>query len=282
MRNVFFAALLLTLLSCTENQDALAAVPATTVKIPLDLSGGRPAVEISVNGGPAALAVFDTGTTVNLIDVLWASDIGLENEGAPPPPFSMDGAFSTTLNNAALSGVPLPPVQAIAMPWNILPGRVAVLGPNIFDGDYVTLDFQTAELRVSSELDAISMGEAYDYGEAPHGLPSIPIRIGTITAQAMLDTGSAYTLLLPLSDADKVPLAAALTEKGRGRGHNGDFPVFESRIDGVVQIGPLSVENPEVRFTDAVPFANVGMEYLQRMIVTVDPAQKRIWVREGS
>ena len=168
--------------------------------------------------------------------------------------------------------------EAMATPWNILPDRIAILSPNIFTGSLVTLDFAASELRVRHKPTAAPAGEAYAYGPEPMVMPRIPIRIGDETVQALLDTGSAYTLLFPLADAQRLPLAAPLVEGGRVRGHRGEFPVFTSRIEGVVQIGPLQVESPEVRFTDAVPFANVGMAYLQQMTITLDPEERRIWV----
>ena len=279
MRNHFFAAIIIAMLGCFSATTSRADEAGNAVIIPLDLSGGRPAVELSIDDHASALAIFDTGSIYNFLDLALAIELGLADEGLPPGPFAIEGAFATTIKNAHSGDIALPSFQAIATPWKILPDRIGLIGPNIFFGSFVTLDFAAAELRVSPKNKTTPpSGEVYAYGAPPFAMPNLEIRMGDQVISALLDTGSAYTLLFPLSDAETLLLAEPLTENGRLRGHNGEYPVFDSRIKGVVQIGPLSVENPAVRFTDAVPFANVGMEYLERMLITLDPEARQLWV----
>ena len=267
------------LLSCMVCEFSFATDSGSTATIPLDLSGGRPAVELSIDGLPAVLATFDTGTMYNFIDSERAEEFSLSNEGKPVRPFDQQGAFATTIRNPRIGDLALPSFSAIASPGNILPNRVAFIGPNIFKGSYVTLDFAAAELRISPKTDALPpIGEAFPYGAPPYAMPNLQLRIGDTLINALLDTGSAYTLLFPLSDAEKFSLAKPLTESGSVRGHNGEYKIFDSQISGVVQIGPLSIENPAIRFTDAVPFANVGTEYLKKMVITLDPEARKLWV----
>lgn len=276
MRKVFAAAVIAV---CAGS--AAAHPPPSDTVIPLDLSGVRPAVEFSVGDRPPALAVFDTGSMFNLIDMERAREFGLPNEGTPRPQFARGGAFETTIVDARIGNVRLSAIEATATPWTILPDRLAILSPNIFAGNLVTLDFTAGELRITRKPAHEPAGEVYAYGDPPLVMPRIPVQIGSEAISALLDTGSAYTLLFPLADAERLPLAEPLVESGMVHGHRGDYPVFTSRIAGVVRVGPLTVENPEARFTDAVPFANVGMDYLRQLTITLDPEERRLWVRRN-
>lgn len=252
--------------------------PGTDIVIPMDMSGIRPAVEFSISGREPELAVFDTGSMFNFVNIELARAIGLPDQGEPTAPFAQGGAFATTIEEARIGDVRVRAIEAMATPWNILPDRIAILSPNIFSGSLVTLNFAAGELWIRQKPAAEPGGERYEYGPAPMVMPRIPIGIEDQTIPALFDTGSAYTLLFPLADSERLPLSESLVEAGRVRGHRGDFPVYTSRIAGRVQVGPLGVEDPQVRFTDAVPLANVGMEYLRQMTVTLDPEERRLWV----
>jgi hypothetical protein len=54
--------------------------------------------------------------------------------------------------------------------------------------------------------------------------------------------------------------------------------LFEGRIRGTVRIGPLTFENPEVRFMDGLRQVNVGMQALRGLTVVIDPAEQRSWL----
>jgi hypothetical protein len=247
--------------------------------IPLDLSGARPAVSLAIGDSPPSLVTFDTGTMYNFIDSDSTREFGFVNEGRPPAPFAQNDAFTTTIHNARINNKPIPAFKAIVMPWNILPNRIAMIGPNIFSGSLVTLDFRAAELRITKKTTGLDRtSHAIPYGNPPYSMPNLQIKIGDRKISALLDTGSAYTILFPLADAKNLELSEPLIENGLIRGHNGQYSIFDSKIAGTVQIGPLTVENPSVRFTDAVPFANVGMEYLKKMTITLDPEAQKLWI----
>lgn len=54
-------------------------------------------------------------------------------------------------------------------------------------------------------------------------------------------------------------------------------PAFKGIVDGVVRIGPVSLDNPEVRFADGATEIIVGMPALRQGIIVLDPQARRSW-----
>lgn len=255
---------------------------AQTTTIPLDLSGPRPVVQLTVNGGPQQRAVFDTGATSTIVNIDSASALGLRNEGPLLAPFDRAHAgsgYQSTLRGAVLGGRALPPLSVPVM-TSPLRDAVAIFSPNTFAGELVTLDFATAELRIAPKsARTMPPGESYGYSAPPFALPTMPVHIGDQTFAAHLDTGSPVGLLLPLAYSEQVPLDGPPEQIGVARTHAGEMPIYRARILGQITVGPLLLDNPEVRFTDVVSNVNVGMALLRQLVITLDPAEQRVWVR---
>ena len=79
--------------------------------------------------------------------------------------------------------------------------------------------------------------------------------------------------------SESLKLAGPLLPAGRARSHQGEYPVFKARIEGRLRVGPLTLEDPEVRFTDVVPMPNVGGALLRKMVITIDSAGRRSWAQ---
>lgn len=253
---------------------------AGPVVVELDLSAVRPTVELKLGEGPAWPAVMDTGAVKTVVNLNRAKEVGFDNEGKLEAPFDRMSAngFQTTIRSASIKGVPLPDISVPAIPLP-LPDHVAILSPGIFTGKFVSFDFAKAKMTIHEKVpDAAPSGEQYEYSAPPLALPTIPVTIGSETLHAHLDTGSAYGLIFPLSFAEVMPLVEPLEESGQAAGHSSTRKLYRSRIDGAVQIGPITVQDPEVLFTEVVPYVNVGMRYLQRFRITLDPEEQRLWV----
>src|SRR5689334_11568298 len=101
---------------------AFAATPARaeTYDIPLDMSGPRPAVSVSINGDAPELWVFDTGAGGTVMNIDRARALGLPEEqpvqlGSPAGGTPMQG-FLTTLSTLSIGGHTLPPTHVVAAP----------------------------------------------------------------------------------------------------------------------------------------------------------------------
>lgn len=253
--------------------------------IPLDLSGTRPAVSVTIGDSAPELWVFDTGAGGSVIDMDRAHALNLPELqpvqiGSPAGGTPMQG-FITRLDGVRIGAVTLPVFQIVAAS-TLLPDRAGVLSPNIFAGQLVTLDFGRNELRISDKTSANTpAGAAVDYfGHGPHALPGLEVRVGDgPVQQAHIDSGSPGGLIFPYAMASSLPLAAPPVQVGQARFVDGAHPRYAAQLRGVVHVGPLTLENPEIGLIDGLPYLNIGMGLLSEMVITLDPAERRSWAR---
>lgn len=279
MRLAAFLVLALVLFSLTPS-----AARADDV-VPLDLSGTRPAVSVTIGDGAPELWVFDTGAGGSVIEMDRARALNLPElqavqVGSPAGGTPMQG-FITRLAGARIGDVALPEISVVAAS-TLLPDRVGVLSPNIFAGRLVTLDFGRNELRIADKTAAnIPTGPTVAYfGRGPHALPGLNVQVGDGPAlQAHIDSGSPGGLTFPYSMASSLPLAAPPVQVGQARFVDGAHPRYTAQLQGVVHVGPLMLENPEIGLIDGLPYLNVGMGLLRDMVITLDPEERRTWAR---
>jgi hypothetical protein len=245
----------------------------------LDMSGARPSVLLSIAGGPAEPWIFDTGAGGSVISEAKAQALGLPNNGAARVGSPIGGpaveAFRTTISNARIGDTALPDFSAVAMP---LPPHIdhnGVLSPNIFRGRLVRFEFARGQVRVTDRANAPA-GEPIAYTGA-HPLPAIHVNVAGQHYDAHLDTGAPHLISFPYALASSLPLAGAPEQTGMARFVDGERPRYRAQLVGSVQIGPLTVSDPEIAMIDGLPFVNVGTEALRQMVVTLDPERRVSW-----
>ena len=245
----------------------------------LEMSGPRPALTITIADGRQFPAIFDTGAMNTSVNIDFAERLGLVNEGPLAPPYDKHSTgYQTSLKGARIGTLELPTRSVPVMPLP-LPDKAAVLSPAAFSGQLVRLDLSKGTLQVCSKQ-ALSLPaeRAFAYTAKPFELPSIPLSIGDQVLQAHFDTGSPYEIILPLRFAKSIELIEPLQKAGTVRMHSGERPFYAARIKGGVRAGSITLENPKVGFSDLVPWPNVGMGLLRRLVVTIDPENKRSWI----
>ncbi len=249
------------------------------VVIPLDTSGQRPAVHLSLAGGAPENWVFDTGAAGSVINEDRASALDLPILGVTRVGSPIGGevieASRVSVASARIGDVVLPDFTAVAMR---LPGNLdhtGVLSPNIFRGRLVRFDFARGEVRITDRANAPA-SEPTPYVGA-HPLPSIRVSVNGRTFDAHLDTGAPHVVSFPYAEAGALPLAAPPFETGRARFVDGERTRYSAELRGEVSIGPLTLSNPQISMIDGLPFVNVGTEALRRMVVTLDPERRVSW-----
>ena len=251
--------------------------------VALDLSGPRPKLGFTVANGNTGTAIFDTGSRGPIADLPQAKRLGLVDEGPLGPSLGRHGAgaYRSTLRGLTIGRLVLGDVPLAVFP-TMLPGVDLVLGPQMFSGRLVELDMGAATLRICETSENLAaLGEATPYKTGDFPLPAVSLVIGEQRLLANLDTGSPLALTFPMSFAKSLPLADPPVKVGMARGHAGESPVFKARLQGAVRVGPVVLESPEVRFTDVLPGPNVGTGLLQRLVITIDAAGQRSWIRES-
>lgn len=259
--------------------------------IPLDVSGPRPIAMLTIGSRAPVPVIFDTGASGNVLDIDFARESSLPNmgeasvhapSGAPIP------GFQTSLAEARLGEVPLADARAVALasPAGRHLGVKGVFGPGSFAGRLVHLDLGRGELRITEKTPTtIPAGVSYPYSGDPNrpglpGLPAVPVEIAGQTFPAHVDTGQPGLLMFPTAMASQLPLESPMRLSERQARFADGVPrnLYDARIRGIVRVGPLTFENPEVKFMDGLNRVNVGVQALGSVTVVLDPEERRSWL----
>jgi hypothetical protein len=255
--------------------------------LPMQDMGGRPVVDVMINGKGPYRFILDTGARISLIDSELNKELSLPAPagmvaapagGGQAPAIVSVGELR--MGDAALRGL----IAAVMPLGRLLQGENAprgVLSASMFPGYLLTFDYPAK--RISIKKGALAAADAqsiFEYAEE-EDLPTVPIRIAGHDTRVHLDTGSGLGLVLPRKFLGVLPLASPLREDGKAKTHGGEFPISAARVDGEIALGKYKLVLEEIRFSDvsAGPFppsGNIGYEVLQHFIVTLDSKNRRI------
>lgn len=276
----FVMALMAPLGACASAPPA----PNEEMEIPLDLSGPRPTVLVRIGNSSPETWVFDTGAGGSVINIDRARALGLAEQqpvrvGSPAGGTPLEG-FLTTVSALRVGDVAMADVSLAAIPGPPS-AHMGVLSPNAFAGQLVEFDFADSVVRIKDGAQAPTASATPYAGEAGRALPSVQIAVGGQTLSAFIDTGAPGAVTFPYAMAGTLSLAAPPERIGVVGFVDGEHARYRSQLVGQVQIGPLTLTDPNVEFIDGLPFVTIGMEVLHRLIITLDPAQQRSWIALG-
>jgi hypothetical protein len=246
----------------------------TTVPM-LDL-GGRPMVEVRINGkGPYALLV-DTGANVTVIDETFVKELGVDVQS--------NGTFQ--IDELRLGDVVVHGFQAHVFRGGLpaLGGAAplrGILSAAAFAGNLVVLDYPQHRVTIKpGALPAADDQRVFEY-HPDEELPVIPVTIAGHVYRIHMDSGAPSGVTLPTKYASELPLVAPPVEVGHARTQAGTFPVSLATLNGTIAIGAYLLELKDVKFSDLRPGAepgigNVGGEVLRGFIVTFDAKNRRV------
>lgn len=257
--------------------------------IQLDMTAPRPTAQLVIGDTEPVTAIFDTGAAGSVLRLAYAERLGLPNQGAAAahaPSGAPVTGFRTTIDAASLGAARFDHAMAVALDINLpLDGVDAIISPGVFSGRLVRFDFPASVAQVLPRDGAnMPAGEATPYaGENTHGMirrtPAVRVELpGAGAVTAIVDSGSARGLLLPLEMARDISLSGPLVPGEPVRMVGAEHPSFIGRINGIVRVGPLTLENPEVRFADGATEVIVGMEILHNAVLVLDPQEHRSWL----
>ena len=255
-------------------------VPPGGTTVPMLDVGGRPMVEVHINGkGPYAMIV-DTGATFSALEEDLAKELGL---AAGP---EVESEATTRADDLRVGD---------AVVHGFLAGRIAgmlgglgganpprgVLSAAVFPGSLVVFDYPRRTITIKrGALPPADNRRVFEYA-ASEALPVIPVKVAGREFHIHLDSGSPGGVMLPMKYAAELPLAAPPVEVGRARTVAGSFPVQSATINGTIEIGEYALDLKEVRFSDLRPgpepgIGNVGARVLQGFVVTFDSKNRRM------
>ena len=262
-------------------------VPPNGITLAMSDMGGRPVIEVKINGKGPYRFVLDTGATITIVSDELAKELSLVAPagmqvapvgGGPPPAIVM--IREVRVGDATLRGT----IAAVRPLSGLLKGEnppQGVLSAASFPGYLLTFNFPENRILVKQgALDASDSKSIFQYTE-DQVLPTVPIRIADHDTFVHLDTGSAFGLTLPVKFLNELPLASAPEDDGIARTGAGEFPVSIARVKGAIELGKFKLDLGKVRFSDVRPgpgpaLGDIGYEVLRYFVVTLDSTNRRI------
>ena len=262
-------------------------VPRDGVTVPMQDMGGRPVVELSINGKGPYRFILDTGALTTVVSDELSRELSLTAPAGVQVASVGGGAAPAVvlIHDVHIGDAALEDVIAAVMPLGgLLKGENAprgILSAACFPGYLLTYDYPGK--RISIKKGALASSDAksiFQYAE-DQVLPTVPVRIAGHDTQVHLDTGSAFGLTLPVKFLAELPLASQPREAGTARTGGGEFPVSIARVNGTIELGKYRLALDEVRFSDARPgpgpaAGNIGYDVLRDFVVTLDSKNRRI------
>jgi hypothetical protein len=262
-------------------------VPRDGVTVPMQDMGGRPVVELKINGKGPYRFVLDTGAVTTVVSEELSRGLSL-TAPADMQVAAVGGGTSPAIvliHDVRFSDAVLVDMIAAVMPLGgLLKGENAprgVLSAASFPGYLLTCDYPGKRISIKKgALDSVDSQNSFQYRE-DQVLPVVPIRIAGHATEVQLDTGSGFGLTLPVKFLAELPLAWQPKEGGKVRTGGGEFPLSIARVDGTIELGKFKLDLDDVRFSDASPgpgpaTGNIGYDVLRHFVVTFDSKNRRI------
>ena len=248
--------------------------------------GGRPVVDLEIDGKGPFRFILDTGATVTVIDRSLNEQLSLPAApGFHAAPASGGEAPSILLiPEVRIGQAVLRELIAAILPRSPLRGESSprgVLSASAFPGYLLTFDYPGKRIFIrKGELDVADDQSTFQY-EAGDDLPTVPVRVAGRETRVHLDTGSGLGLTLPTKFLKELPLDSEPKEEGTAKTAGGEYPMSRAKLKGSVEIGKYELELSEVTFSDArpgsrSPTGNIGYGALRDFVVTLDSKNRRI------
>jgi hypothetical protein len=254
--------------------------------LPMQEFGGRPVVEVTINGKGPYRFILDTGAHISLVGAELNKELKLPEAGVHAAPSGAGPAPQiVSIEVMGLGDAHLHGVMAAVMPlggfFKDQDAPSGVLSASSFPGYLLTLDYPGKRIVLEKgELESADSQTTFEY-KSDEILPTVPIRVAGHETRVHVDTGSPMGLVLPARFLSVLPLASQPKEAGKARTPGGEFPISTAPVDGEIRLGKYILVLREVRFSDVSPgpvppSGNIGYGVLQDFMVTLDSKNRRI------
>ena len=262
-------------------------VPPSGVTLPMRDFGGRPVVEVRINGNGPFAFILDTGASITVVDQELAKELSLDSAAGVRADSGGGGAGPriVTVNTLNVADAMIGGFMTAVMPLSGLlktdGAPRGVLSASSFPGCLVSFDFPKKLITIKKGALAAADSQTIFLYPDDGDLPSVPIRIAGHETRVHLDTGSASTLTLPRRFLTELPLTSQPKDSGSARLLGGSSPISSAAVDGALEIGIYRIELTEIFFSDMrlggeIGPGNLGYGVLRDFVVTLDSRSRRV------
>ena len=244
------------------------------ITIPLDLSSKRPVLLVILNGKGPYKFIFDTGSSENVIDEDLAKSLGfrLDGQESASSTGSANILMSNNLNQVAVAIPETNISENVKMSTSSLRKYFSVdgiLSPTYFSKYMVTIDYPNAQLILGTgdllkeDSDVFSLAKG-------NGVVNFLIIINDIKLESHLNSGNPGWIDIPFSLKTKLGIKNEIFETGFSNNPVDSSRKWNGKLKGIIKIGNIKYDDPEIRLVEGVEFANIGFRFFNETKITID------------
>jgi hypothetical protein len=242
-----------------------------------DVTSGRPTVQLTVNGKGPFPFVFDTGSPALLVMPSLVDELGLEVVGSDELQSPAGGTPVTVdvvrVDSIALGGAETGGLTAMVLDMEGHGLGMGVVGPVLFrEHGPITIDFERNTIMIGSDASTAGIATWLPFGDSAP-LLDVSVRIGDLSIDGHLDTGSPGVLSVPAEYETRLPLSGPVRTMGRARTADAEFEIRGAPIDASARIGDAEIPLRQVLLS-GLPGANLGTAGCRGLVLHID------WERE--
>ncbi len=225
--------------------------------------------------------MVDTGASgYGRADVRLVELLGLQDAGTAS---NSDGVNSTSIavvkiDSLRLGGLMRENVEVMSRDYNRRAPQsgkllMGIIGQEFFDDRLLKIDYAARNILPCTDF----LTENDEYVLRYEQWFSVPIKLGGVSAEAYVDTGSSLQMHLPLQWAERLGVQE-LTPAGEGRRANTVFELYAGVIPVPVEIAGHILTDVEARFSELTNDINIGGGLLSReqFILAIDQSNHLI------
>lgn len=246
----------------------------TQIIIPLDFSTLRPVLELYIGSNGPYRFIFDTGSSGNVIDTELAKELKLDvvGEDILYTPGSDIKRTSTRVE------VPLINFPNTSISEDVVMNTVdirkmvsvdGIISTSFFAEYLVTISYPQSKLILSAgELDSTNK-DVIPY-QPKQKIINLKISIGGYQTEAHLDSGNPGRFGIPYALKDKLNFINEPKEAGAIETPTASFKKWKAKLNGVIKVGNIVYENPEINLVENSEFVNLGYQFSKNLDITID------------
>ncbi|WP_148210102.1 retroviral-like aspartic protease family protein [Candidatus Korobacter versatilis] len=273
--------------------DPVVELARDSMTLPLTTVGGRPIVQVRVNGSGPYPFILDTGAEGTLITMALANELKLPISGevkvASPGAAEPASAEMVQIAKIELGDVKMTGVTGVALDLSSMPkifsgadAPMGVLSIRGWKGFLVTVDYPANRITVKrGQLATADNVTIYQFS-ATDRLPTVSVDFAGTAVRANVDTGAGRGIVLPRSLQSKLPLEAAPVPTESLHTVSGEQAASRAQLKGAMKLGGYSIQGPQLDFVDEFPMGNLGYPILKNFAVTVDWQSHRVELKQSA
>jgi len=258
-----------------QNTVDQATSQTTRLTAPIELTHGRPFVTVKVNGKGPFRFIIDTGTGAEaFVSGELADELNLPVVGqvhlSDPSKQGGQRAPIVLIQSLEVAGVTFTAVRATRHALSAGEGSCdGLLGFELFRDYLLTLDFPSRRMTLASGALTPDGEQSVLPFRMPDGIPIIPLHIGELQIEALIDSGGSG-LNLPARIVSRLKFDSDPAMYGIAESLSTRFELKAAQLASDVHLGSYTFSRPFVEINSAFPLANLGSCAMQNFVLTFD------------